>query len=635
MRYSYFSFITRNFRLRARHGPRWSLCVSVALVASFLSLPACFMGKPGDLDQGGFVYVCTGSEDPFCADQVCDGMADCHLPSRIALGAKFGVWFDCAWSCSGQATSVSPELLSSAGGVFTANEEGRVALVGRNADGIIMDLIHVSIVQPSEVVIVEDGEGSPSTPRDPGARLTPIDSLVLAVGEQRGLRAASVDSYRRTLFGTLQTRWQSSALAVASFVSDTDDDQVTVVAVSPGTALLSVSIAGRRAEVEVTVEPGACAEDCDAWPLVTCCPDEDDVSPLCFDRAGQGPRCLRPCSLSLDCYTSSRCEPDGYCSPQPCGDPEIGIPGMIDHYCQVEGINDGQEGLCVGFLPRQSAAIRGGTCMETLGLDPGSPCDVPRDPLRLTRSRPRCALGLCVPATPGESAGICRQFCDWETAYDAAFFGGDHAAVLLPCGAGTSCVSHSSVSASTGLHELGYGLCLPNRSADPVTGREMCSLVTGGLINEPETRCASAIEHPHAYCAPVALTFEPDDLALGTLLGACEVSATPPSVALWSDCSAPGTVCPPNAWCVPQSAGLGDTGTTPRCAPLCDVEAFHETEAACPALIHAGNPDLTLDATPICVSLSRFGWFAPPGDLGSEDLFPTRLGLCQAQEGTP
>lgn len=94
----------------------------------------------GEIGYGTFTFDCADDFDPYCdferRDELCGGgcplveqLALGSTPPQIALGATFLMSFE-SQEAHSNLRSASPDMLSVNGGVCTAHEAGRVALLG-------------------------------------------------------------------------------------------------------------------------------------------------------------------------------------------------------------------------------------------------------------------------------------------------------------------------------------------------------------------------------------------------------------------------------------------------------------------------------------------------------------------------
>jgi hypothetical protein len=262
--------------------------------------------------------------------------------------------------------------------------------------------------------------------------------------------------------------------------------------------------------------------------------------------------------------------------------------------------------------------------MEPGGLPPGSPCDVAEDLLAVPRTEETCDGGLCWPEASGDPSGTCRTFCDAQRLHDVAFQDADASDVVWPCPAGEGCVGFATVAEGSGLFEPRFGLCLPDPISDPVPGAHPCSVVTGTLVADPGTPCASAFADPEVGCGFV---WDPlrETGGWGTVLGVCTPLPWGPledaTVPVWGECDDATAGCPARSFCLPDDGTAG----IPRCLPLCDTASELTGLGDCPELILAANPEVTLETTPVCRTVSPV----------PEDAFPARLGFCTRPVVTP
>lgn len=213
-----------------------SACARAAVaVAAALCVAGCKVGTPGELGHDDFRYTCDAPSDPACDDQGWEWLEGKDrletIPGSVAVGSTFqlAVGYDSEASI----VPVAPDMISAVGQVFTVEQSGRVALLGRGGDGLVTDLIHVDAEVPN------------------GVQLDP-PSLALAVGEAQWVRAVPVHG-SVSLYGALPCAWTSAAESVASVISDASDNVVQVYGAAPGSTMLHLTIGERSYDVPVTV----------------------------------------------------------------------------------------------------------------------------------------------------------------------------------------------------------------------------------------------------------------------------------------------------------------------------------------------------------------------------------------------
>ncbi len=346
--------------------------------------------------------------------------------------------------------------------------------------------------------------------------------------------------------------------------------------------------------------------DCDAelWDQCntssdTCCPDDWGRTTVCVTVNLEGDAyCLRECNTTLDCFWSNSCEAQsgGFCLPARCE------AGTVGSFCEVEG---GGSGWCAPVFNRTDPDdVQYGVCVESGILQHGEQCQPHPDLLYNDRTVPACETGLCL-QTLDSSVGVCRQLCDWESAYEAAIYG--LSGEILPCPTGANCLNTARLDASTGVRTGDVAYCVERGPLDHPLSATTCSLVSGQLLADPASTCAD--ELPNGRCHLVVLPS--GEAANGTLVGVCAATSTPNRV-VWEICDPNTDTCAQGARCHAQDFFAPNPAGPMRCVPLCDAR-FHTDTSDCAAL-GAGDPTAT------CRSLSER--FAPT------DLSPTRLGLC-------
>ncbi|MEX1368936.1 MAG: hypothetical protein AB1Z98_37770 [Nannocystaceae bacterium] len=185
-------------------------------------------GTIGELGNGRFEYVCTGSGDPVCERQSNDQFPDC-----IALGGRFDLDYQLL-----DTSILGPDELSGVlyiesvnQGFFRGNDDfealrtGRAAFVVREDDSVI-DLLHLDIVEADgiEVSAIDPTMASESIPVDNvqvelGAteefRVFPRSSRCTQLGGAIPIDADSSDEMVATVGGGDVLSIQGQALGVA------------------------------------------------------------------------------------------------------------------------------------------------------------------------------------------------------------------------------------------------------------------------------------------------------------------------------------------------------------------------------------------------------------------------------------
>lgn len=222
----------------------------LVFLAGALLGTGCLPRTSGELSNGGFTYFCAGEDDLACRHDLFDAS---EIPSAIAVGAHFDLEFNTPvvdFEDTPEATqiiSAAPKLLVEelsqdfdAEG-FRFKEPGTVAVLAL-AGSQVVDFVHLTGTDVHQVTLADRHGDMP-------AHLT---LSTWSYGET--LEAFPREESGVILAGALTYVWQSSDDDVVRVERGTFSNQVDLVAVGPGEAIVTVSVQGKLAGVSVTVE---------------------------------------------------------------------------------------------------------------------------------------------------------------------------------------------------------------------------------------------------------------------------------------------------------------------------------------------------------------------------------------------
>jgi hypothetical protein len=222
---------------------RIHLPIAVAALVAALTA-GCSAGSGGELSNGSFAYVCTTSTDVHCQDSIFPSNL---LPNAVAVGGQFNITYtgetpktEDGVEFQVRVVPVSPTMVESVGGSgFRVVSPGEAAFLGRGANGVVADFIHVHAAVVDRIGMVSSGQDVTSVEVD-----TTFDVSVTA---------NPLDENGQTLGGGLDYSWTSTDDAVASVSSSGLDNHATITGKTAGTAVISVTSGDAAATVAVTV----------------------------------------------------------------------------------------------------------------------------------------------------------------------------------------------------------------------------------------------------------------------------------------------------------------------------------------------------------------------------------------------
>ncbi len=392
---------------------------------------------------------------------------------------------------------------------------------------------------------------------------------------------------------------------------------------------------------------GELYDDCEILDQGFCCEDEYGVQLECKTSmlSGGDNTCARSCTAASECPWNNICFGSINPTYDMCFYSQCGPGDVIDSEFYTSCDAFGNTGTCIPFGRYSDTKDFYGFCFEPGDLGHGVACPTSNatPPVSLLgtdrdiaggAAASMCSNGLCL-AVSGATEGTCAQFCDWETEYEALFYGGTSGSLACPtdsnCWAEAT-ISEDSVSpyADFGYRSAGIGYCQTPESVDP-DGMTTCSLVTGELLSNTSNDCTDS--HTNGRCVLVRYNVDYHDangsvissgteVTMGSLIGTCMDTTGTEIANVWDTCDPAADVCPLGSSCVEEDVFDTAAGAT-RCIPYCDTEHHGLTGNPTCQDLGAADGDGTADSTPICTSVSY-----TYGTGGAEDPSKSRLGYC-------
>lgn len=202
-------------------------------------------GTIGDLGNGQFLYECD-----LASDVACDDAAELQaIPEAVAVGSRFGASYVSLFGGGKvRVLSAAPQLLEnvdSFGSIFEAQKPGTSALLAQQGDDFV-DFVHVRLAEVASVRV---------NALDPIAEQ--LDTLAIAEGLTRTLRAQPLDDKGAILAGGLPCNWTVEDSAVARIATDSNDNQVVIEGVATGVTTATVQLGALEHTLEIEVGGGA------------------------------------------------------------------------------------------------------------------------------------------------------------------------------------------------------------------------------------------------------------------------------------------------------------------------------------------------------------------------------------------
>lgn len=222
-----------------RRAPLGGVALSACLASGACLVDAEPPGQTeGRLNTGEFEYRCVDKHDAFdpCGEENA-------FPETIAVGAEFELHFFAAEGEEHPVVSAAPsKLLPMGGHRFKVLESGPVAVLALRSQDEAADFVHLN-AKPIERIGVRDQGGDEDLSE---LRLVPAQARTLTA---RPYAASS----NQVAAGALLYRWSSSDPKVMSIVVEPHTRSVTVVAVRPGAAVLTVRQGDTERSIDVRV----------------------------------------------------------------------------------------------------------------------------------------------------------------------------------------------------------------------------------------------------------------------------------------------------------------------------------------------------------------------------------------------
>lgn len=222
---------------------RIHLPLVVAAVVAALTV-GCSAGTGGELSNGSFAYVCTTNTDVHCQGSAFPSNL---LPNAVAVGGQFNINYtgetpqtEDGIEFQVRVVPVSPSMVESVGGSgFRIVSPGEAAFLGRGANGVVADFVHVHAAVVDRIGVISSDQDVTAVDVDTSAEVS--------------ITANPVDEDGQTLGGGLSYTWTSTDNSVASVISSGLDNHATITGKTAGTAVVSVTSGDAAATIAVTV----------------------------------------------------------------------------------------------------------------------------------------------------------------------------------------------------------------------------------------------------------------------------------------------------------------------------------------------------------------------------------------------
>jgi hypothetical protein len=183
------------------------------------------------------------------------GRAADPLSAPLAVGASFmpEVVIETRGSAAPplELLSVRPEVVTASGRTLFAKSPGVAAVLFREPNGVVMDLLHVWVASPTHLAVHRLGGG--------GEELGEVrDAIDLVIGDVIVLSPRAYAGTQR-LAGTGESSWSIEPASLAAILRDGATERRRLLARAPGEGMLSVRTLGRDAKLRISViaEPQA------------------------------------------------------------------------------------------------------------------------------------------------------------------------------------------------------------------------------------------------------------------------------------------------------------------------------------------------------------------------------------------
>lgn len=219
------------------------LPIGVGALAAALTI-GCSAGTGGELSNGAFTYICTTGTDASCESGLSWPML---LPNAVAVGSQFDLTYsgetpktEDGIEFQVRIVPASPTMVETLNGTgFRVLLPGDAAFLGRGANGVVADFVHVHVAAIDRIGV--DTTGSVVT------------AVELSESTDVSLTARPIDENGQTLGGGLQYAWSTSDDTVVGVSSSGLDNRATLTGNAAGTATVSVTAGDARADIPVTV----------------------------------------------------------------------------------------------------------------------------------------------------------------------------------------------------------------------------------------------------------------------------------------------------------------------------------------------------------------------------------------------
>ncbi len=215
-------------------------------------------GTPGELGKGAFTYACSGDGDPVCRSSTAfdawavDFGPKGDFPAAVATGAHFGISYygDVYQGLERLTLSVRPaaEDLVTAKGNLLVKQPGAYAFLARTTTGVTADFMHLEAVQPHALEIWSRGMRAASLSVGVGWS---VDVGVLAIAADGTVLGGALDWSWSVDAPTV--RVQSHGIVGSGSSSAAGDDEISIIGVSGGKAVLTVSNGAMSRTINVTI----------------------------------------------------------------------------------------------------------------------------------------------------------------------------------------------------------------------------------------------------------------------------------------------------------------------------------------------------------------------------------------------
>jgi hypothetical protein len=203
----------------------------------------CSAGTGGELSNGAFGYVCTTNTDVSCQNS----FTPQFIPNAVAVGGQFNLEYngDNPTTQDGiefqvRVVPVSPSMVESVNGAgFRITSPGEAAFLGRGANGVVADFVHVHAALVDRIGMISAGED--------------VSSVEVDANFDVSVTANPIDKDGQTLGGGLNYVWSSSDDTVASVASSGLDNHATITGNAAGSAMVMVTAGDATSEIAVTV----------------------------------------------------------------------------------------------------------------------------------------------------------------------------------------------------------------------------------------------------------------------------------------------------------------------------------------------------------------------------------------------